>query len=90
MNDPSISPKAKKKAKEKPRLECRCGNVDQKQFGFFDIPAAVRTIEGFADDGVLLVSSHYDIEYYGGETEYLSCHKCGDTKESPFEVDFVD
>ncbi len=88
--DPSISPKAKPKEEPKAELKCKCGNSDPDLFNFWDTPSATRAIHGINEDGILLVSSHYEIDYYGGEDEWVSCDKCGNTFPCPLPIDFVD
>jgi len=73
-------------------LKCpKCENEDFDEFGCYDRPLAVRGMVKIDDDGALLVTSSYEIEYTKEEEErlHIECFSCRHVFEPTMKVEFV-
>ena len=73
-------------------LKCeKCENDDPDRFSFTDRPIAARDVVDVAEDGTLLISSSFELDYDEGyEDSYrLHCVKCGHSFIPPMKVEHV-
>lgn len=71
-------------------LKCeKCGEKELSNLGCFDRPVASRSIVELTDDGVLLVTSSYEIDYFEESQLYIKCLSCGNEFVPKIEVGYV-
>lgn len=73
-------------------LKCpSCGNADFYEFGCYDKPTAIRGMVKIDEDGTLLVTSSYEIEYTMEEESqlHIECFKCSTVFDPPMKVEHV-